>query len=62
MTDITNEERDETPVRGYKFVDRQLVPMTEEEADELEKDMEDLISFLIMALKEGCFCAHCSVH
>ena len=42
MADLTNEERNEPPVRGYKFVDRQLVPISEEEADELDNVMEDL--------------------
>ena len=33
---------DEPPVMGYKFVDRQLVPMSEEESDELEVDIQDM--------------------
>ena len=33
---------DEPPVMGYKFVDRQLVPISEEEADELEVDIQDM--------------------
>tara|TARA_Y100001968_G_scaffold331561_1_gene386642 strand:+ start:317 stop:751 length:435 start_codon:yes stop_codon:yes gene_type:complete len=41
MTDQKNGERDEL-ARGYQLVDRQLVPMTEEESDDLEKDMENL--------------------
>ena len=36
---------DEPPIRGYKRVNRQWVPMTEEEGDELEKDMFDLEEF-----------------
>ena len=33
---------DEPPVMGYKFVDRQLVPTSEEEHDELEVDIQDM--------------------
>ena len=33
---------DEPPIRGYKRVDQQWVPISEEEADELDNVMEDL--------------------
>ncbi len=33
---------DEPPIRGYKFVDGKIAPMTEEEKDEMDKAMEGI--------------------